>query len=125
MRDVIAASAAARIHRQSLGIDVGKDRTRAGHHHRQRGVGRRQRRGDHFVAGADVEGAEDQRDRIGAGADADRVRHAAGGGEFAFERLHFGSEHEPAARDHPIDGGANRRRIFAGRQRVKRNPEPT
>ena len=62
------------IERQAFGIDVRKHRTRAGHHHRERGVRGRQRRRDHFIAGTDVECAQDQRDRVGAGADADGVR---------------------------------------------------
>ena len=51
------------------------------------------------------ERAQDQRDRVGAGADADRVRRARRGGEFLLERLDLGSEHEPAALDHAIDRG--------------------
>ena len=45
--------------------------------HRQRRVGGGQRRRDDFVARADAERAEDQRERVGAGADADGVRRAA------------------------------------------------
>ena len=61
------------IKRQAIGINIRKDRTRTSHHHGERGVGRRQRRRDHLVAGTDVEGAQDQGDRIGARADADGV----------------------------------------------------
>ena len=67
------------IERQAVRIDVGEHRARAGHHDRERRIGGRQRRRDDFVAGTDVEGAQDQRDRVGAGADAHgvRLRHAA------------------------------------------------
>ena len=73
-----------RIERQPLGIDVGEHRPRAGHHDGERRVGRRERRRDHLVARADVERAQDQRDRVGAGADADGVRAPAGGRELAL-----------------------------------------
>ena len=121
VREVIAASAARGIERQPFRIDVGEHRARAGHHHRERRVRGRQRRRDHFVAGTDVERAQDQRDGIGAGADADRERRLAGGGELRLERLDLGSEHEPAARDHAIDRGLDGGGVGAGPQRVKRN----
>ena len=104
---------------EAVRIDVGKDRPGAGHHDRQRRVGRGERRRDHLVAGADVERSKRQRDRIGAGTDADGVSRAHRGGEFGLERRHFRTEHEPAARDHATDGVVHRLGIVARRQRVE------
>jgi hypothetical protein len=47
-----------RVERRRPRVDVGEDRPRAGHQDRERAVGRRQRRRDHFVAGADAEPAQ-------------------------------------------------------------------
>ena len=103
VRGVTAAAAARGIERHPLRIDVGEHRPRAGHHDRQRRVRRRERRGDHLVAGADPERAERDGERIGAGADADRVRRGAGRGELALEGVELGPEHEPAALQHARD----------------------
>ena len=47
-------------------------------------------------------------ERIGAGADADRVRRGAGRGELALEGVELGPEHEPAALQHARDCRAAR-----------------
>ena len=96
-----------RIEREAHRIDVREDRTRAGHHDRERRVRGRQRRGDDFVARADAERAQDERDRVGPCADAHGMRRAHRSRELGFERLDLGAEHEPAARDDTIDGGAD------------------
>ena len=72
--------------------------------------------------GADAERAQDQRDRVGAGADADGVRRAGRGGELLLERLDLGSEDEPAARDHAIDRAPHVGGVLAGHERHERNP---
>src|SRR5262245_54495709 len=59
-------------------------------------------RGDHLVAPADAERAQDQHERVGAAADANRVARAHRGCKFVLEPLHFGAEHVPAARDDPL-----------------------
>ena len=59
--------------------------------------------------------------RVGAGADADRVRRAGRRRELCLERLDLRAEHEPAARDDAIDRRANGVRVFAGRQRQERD----
>ena len=87
------------VERQSLGIDVREHRTSARHHDRHRRVGGRQRRGDDLVAGADAERAKDQRERVGAVADADGVRGAGRRGKLPLECLDFGPQHEPRAID--------------------------
>ena len=111
--------------RQPRRVDVGEDRPRAHHHHRQRRIGRRQRRRDHFVAGPDIERPQNQRDRVGAGADADGVRGAHRRGEFRFERFDLGPEHEPAARDDAFDRHAHGCRVVGfRRERKERNPRP-
>ncbi len=106
----------------ALRIDVGEHRPCAGHHDRQRAVRRRQRRRDHFIAGADPERAQDQRDRVGARADADGVRGAGRGGEFLLEGGDFRPEHEPAARDHAIDRASHLAGVLARDQRHERDP---
>ena len=111
---MIAAAVGGGIERQPLGIDVGEHRPRAGHHHRQRGVGGGKRRRDHLVAGADVERAENQRDRVGAGADADRVRALARRSELAPRSLDLRAEHEPAAGDDAVDRGVDAARSSPG-----------
>src|SRR6185503_17058653 len=76
---------------------------------------------NHFVAAADVERAKRDRQRVGPGADADRRRTATRVGEVRFERVEFWTENEPPAGDDSIDGGTNRRRVFAGRELQERN----
>ena len=99
--------------RQSIGIDIREHRPCAGHHDRQRGVGRRERAGHDLVAGADVERAQDEGERVGAGRHADRRRRARGLGELPFEGLELGAENEPAAIEHPGDGRVDRRPVLA------------
>ena len=104
-------------------IDVGKDRTRADHQDRERGVGRGERCRDHLVAGADSERAEGERDRIGAVSHAHRSRCARGASELALEGLDFGSQHEPSTRHHAIDRRAYFVRIVREPEIDKRNVE--
>ena len=125
VRGVTAAAAAARIEREAIGIDVGEHRPRAGHHDRQRRVRGRQRRGDDLVARTDAERAQRDRQRVGAGADADGVRRAAGCRELALERLELGTEHEPAALHDPGDRGSHERRVLARRERQERDHRRT
>ena len=82
----------------------------------ERRIGRGERRGDDLVAWADTQRAQSDRERIGAGADADGVRRAARVGELLLERLQLGSEHEPAARDHALDGRLVAAEILRRRQ---------
>ena len=110
-----------RIERQAIRIDVGEHRPCAGHHHGQRRIGGRQRRRDHLVARPNPEAAEDERNRVGSGPDADGVPGTHRRRELRLERLDFRTENEPAARDHAIDGAANGCGVFARRQREKRN----
>jgi hypothetical protein len=112
-----------RIEREARGIDVRENRTRAGHQDRQGRVGGGQRRRDHFVAGADVERAEDERDRVGPRADADGMAAAHRRREFRLERLDLGPEHEPAPRDHAIDRGADVGRVLCGHEGEKRDAD--
>ena len=70
------------VDRQRIRLDVDDHRPGAGGDHRQTGIRGGHRRDDDLVAGADVEGAKRERDRIGAVADADRMGGAAGGGEL-------------------------------------------
>ncbi len=107
VRAVMARATAAAVERVALGIDVGEHRARPDHQDRQRRVGRRERRGDDLVAGADAKRPQDQGDGIGAVADANGVRRARCGGKFRLERRDLRAEHEPAAADDPLDGGAN------------------
>jgi hypothetical protein len=102
-------------------IDVGKHRSRAGHHDRESAVGRRERRRDHFVAGPNPERHDRQRERVGARADADRVFRAGGRRELLFEGLELGAENEPSAGDDAIDGGADVGRVFRRREGEKRD----
>jgi hypothetical protein len=110
-----------RVERQAIGIDVGEDRPGPGHHDRQRRIGGRERRRDDFVSGADVEGPQDQRDRVGARADAHGVWRAGCCGELGLEGFHLRAEHEPARPDDATDGLENGGRVLAGRQGVERD----
>src|SRR6266850_2593029 len=110
------------IDRQTRRVDVGEDRTRAGHQDRERAVRGGQRRRDHLVARGNAERTEAERERIGPGADPDRVIGAGRGGEFLLERLDLRPEHEPSALDHAVDGASHRRRVLARRERQEWNP---
>jgi hypothetical protein len=110
-----------RADREAARIDVGEDRPRPRHHARKGRVGRRHRRRDYFVAGPDAEAAQDDRDRVGARADADRVGGAAGRGELLLERLDLRAQHVPAAIDDAPDGGVDGRAILTGVQAHERD----
>ena len=125
MRDVTAAATAAGSSVKRTRIDVGKDRPGTGHHDGERRIGRRQRRGDHLVAGRDARRAQRNGERVGAVADADRMARAGRRRELALERLELRAENEPSSIDHPRDGGIDRRPVRAGRQPEKRNHRVT
>ena len=63
----------------------------------------------------------DQRDGIGARADADGMRDAGSRGELRLERLDLGAEDEPAAGDDAVDRAVDGRGIVAGHERVEAN----
>ncbi len=93
-----------RIEREPLRVDVGEDRTRTDHLDRKRSVGGRERRGHDLVTRSDAEPPQDERERVGAGSDANRVRGTARDRELLLERLDLRPQHEPATVDHPVDG---------------------
>ena len=112
---------AGRIDGQPRRVDIGEDRARACHHDRERRVRGGERRRDDLVAAADAERSQDERERVRAGADADRVCRAASASELRFERLDLRSKHEPAARDDAIDRRADRVGVFSRREAEERN----
>src|SRR5260370_36376710 len=65
------------------------------------------RRQNHLVARIDPAGAEGEDERVRARGDADAVRHAAVGGNFAFQRSSFTPQDELLRGDDPLDRGAN------------------
>ena len=97
------------IERETLRIDVGKYRPRAGHHDGQRRVCRRKGRRDDLIARPDPERSQADRQRVGPGADAGRVRRLTRGRELVFERFQLGTENEPPARHDPRDAPPARR----------------
>ena len=119
--DVTLAAAAARVEREPIGIDVREDRPRSRHHDREGRIRGRERARDDFVARAYPHGAKRNRQRVRAGTHSNRMRGARRGGEFLLESFQLRTEHEPSARDDPIDRGTNRRRVFAGRELEERN----
>ena len=70
-------------------IDVGEERRGAEPDDRARGGPEAERRGEHRDARPDPEGAEHEEKGVGAGADADRVRHAAVCRHRGLEALHL------------------------------------
>ena len=102
-------------------IDVTEHGAGAGHHDGQRRISGRQRRRDDLVAGADAERAQGQGDCVGSSADANRESCAHGGCELRFERLDFGTQNEPAAGNHAIDGRAHIGRVFVRHERHERH----
>jgi hypothetical protein len=60
----------------------------------------------------DADRAQQQRDRVGAIAHADRMRGSRCRSKLGFERLDFRPEDEPSAGDDALDGGAHRRVIL-------------
>ena len=123
VRGVTAAATASASSVRRTRIDIGEDRTRAGHVDGQGGIGGRERRGDHLVAGPDAQPAQRQRDRVGAGVHADGVCRAGGGGELGFEGRHFRAEHEPSAIEHAGDRRVDGLAIVAGPQHVEGDPD--
>jgi hypothetical protein len=102
-------------------IDVGEDRPRAGHHDRERGVGRGERRGNHFVAGADAERAQDQGNRVRPVADANRVRAPDAAANSRSKASTSGpSTNQPRSMTRSIAARTSDR-IVAGHQRQKRD----
>ena len=79
-----------------IGIDVDRHRRRA---HRADRLGRRDERvgrHDHLVARADLQGAQRERERLGAGGHADREIGLAVGGEVLLEGLDVVAQRERA-----------------------------
>ncbi len=111
----------ARIDGEPIGVDVGEDRSRLGHHDGEGGVGRRERRRDDLVAWPDAQPAQRQGQRVGARPDADRRRRPGCGSELLLEPLQLGTQDEPAAIDDPADRRVDERPILAGLQGQKRN----
>ena len=98
-----------RIERQTIGIDVGKNGAGSRHHDRERRVRGRERRRDHLITRPNAKGAQRDRQRIGAGADAYGVGRLTGGRELVFEEFQLWAKNEPAARDDARDGIADDR----------------
>ena len=81
-------------------IDVGEDRPGAEPHDRAGGRPEAERRGQHGHARPDTEPAEREEQRVRAGCDADRVRHAAVLRHRRLEALDVRPEHERLAREY-------------------------
>ena len=86
VRGVMAAADGLRIEVEVDGVDVGEHRLCADAVDGAGGREERERRGDDFVAGADVEGHQGEDQCIGAGGAADRMAGVAVGRDFLFER---------------------------------------
>ena len=89
---------------ERLRIDVDEDRLRADQSNRLSRGNERERRGNHFVARADAERTQDQMQRIGAIADADRVIAAEELRDFLLKRLHVRSQNVLPTGEHRRDG---------------------
>ena len=90
-----------------VGIDIGEDR-RCTHGAdrfgcRVKGIGR----ADHFVAGADVVGAQGEDQGIGAVGNTNRVRYTNIGSRLGLKGLDVGTEDEDAAANHLVDSSRN------------------
>ena len=92
-----------RIHCQRVVVDINDHRAGAGGNDGQRRVRSGDCRHDHFVAGADAGGAQEQGDGVSARARADGDTRAACGRELGLERLDFRAEDVPASRDDTCD----------------------
>ncbi len=79
---------------ERLRIDVAEDRPRADPGNGSGGRKERERRGDHLVAGADLERHQREQQRIGAGGHADAGGRAAIARNFRFERAHVLAQNE-------------------------------
>src|SRR5205807_9401486 len=77
-------------------LDVGEDGRRAPLGDRLRGRIEREGGADHLVAGTDLEGVQDQADRIGAVRDAERLRDPEEGGGLLLEGAYLRPEDETA-----------------------------
>ena len=89
-----------RVHREAARLDVDQHRHRAGPLDRGDGRDRGVRYREDQVAGADAAGAQRQFDRVGAAADADRVRRPEPGAKAGLERLDLATENVLAAGEH-------------------------
>jgi hypothetical protein len=112
-----------RVDRQRTRVHVDEDRPRADRHDSHAGERCGQGRDEHLVARADVEGAQAERNRVGAAGDADGEARPAGRGEFGFEQLHLRPEDVPPAGQHAIDGRPNRRAVVGGMEVDERQPD--
>ena len=82
-----------------------------------------QRPRDHFVARADVERPQRQRDRVRSRAYAHGMRRAGSGSELRLERLDLRSEHEPAARQNTCKRRVDIGAIVTRHERQERYPD--
>ena len=88
------------VHQIGVGIDIHKDRARAGQDDRLGRGNERVRDGDHLIAGPDAHGAKNDVQRRRAVADPDAVLHAAELGELLLECLYV----LPKEQMHPLQG---------------------
>jgi hypothetical protein len=102
-----AALACGKVNEERVAIDVDDHRTRANGHDGERRERCRHRRNENLVAGPDACRAQQQCDGICSIADADREAGPRGIREFRFEGLELGTEHEPPAGQHSVDGRTN------------------
>jgi hypothetical protein len=93
------------IEAEGAGMDVGEDDLRAALVDALGGGDVGEGRGDDFVAGADVEGAEGEGEGVGAGVDADAVAGAGVGGDLGFEGGDVRAEDVVAGGEGAFNGG--------------------
>ncbi len=84
-------------------VDVREHRRRAAPGDRLRGRIERERGADHLVAGADLEGVEDEHERVGAVRDPDRPLHAEVGGRLLLERRDVRPADERSRGEHLLE----------------------
>ena len=110
-----------RIQGQAYRIYIGEYRARPRHDDGERGECRREGTGDHLVARADPEPAQQQGDGVGAASGPDRVGRAGDPGELVLEGFHLRPKHEPAAVDDPPDGRLDGRGVLTRPKIPERN----
>ena len=92
------------IHGQRVGLDVHEHGRGAGHGDRGGRGDERKGRRQHLVAARDAERAEGQSQRVGAGADAERMPRPGELRQLRLQRAALGAEHELAAIEHALGG---------------------
>ena len=88
---------------ERLRIDVAEDRPRTDPGNRSGGRKKRERRGDHLIAGADLERHQREQQRIGSGGHADAGGRAAIARDFFLQRPHVLAKNELLARANRFD----------------------